>query len=263
MNIDRGTMGVIPWAAIGAGPPVVVLAGVSPRTGMDSDFLVRSVLTPVLPLAGRRRLYALNRRRKLTTGLTMAELAAEHAAALAEHFGEPVDVVGVSTGGSIAQQLAAEHPGSVRRLVLISTGCRLEPRARAEQAAVAQLLRAEQVRRAGALLATDVFPSWARGPGRALGWIVAPWLLGGRTARADLATTLEAEDAFDLTRCTGTIVAPTLVVGGAVDRFYSPAVLAETTALIEGAELLLVPGRGHVSVVGDKRARARVAAFLG
>src|SRR5689334_1864836 len=161
MRIDRGTMGPIPWAATGEGPPVVVLAGVSPSTGVDSSFLVRSTLTPVLPMADRRRLYALNRRRKMPAGMTMADLAAEHAAAMIDHFGEPVDVVGVSTGGSIAQQLAAEHPRAVRRLVLISTGCRLEPKARAEQAAVAQLVRAEQVRRAGALLATDVFPTWA------------------------------------------------------------------------------------------------------
>jgi len=35
-----------------------------------------------------------------------------------------VDVVGMSTGGSIAQQLAADHPATVRRLGLISTAGR-------------------------------------------------------------------------------------------------------------------------------------------
>jgi pimeloyl-ACP methyl ester carboxylesterase len=262
MRIDRGTMGLIPWAATGAGAPVVVLAGVSPSTGVQSSFLVRTTLAPVQPLANRRRLYALNRWRHLPAGLTMTQLAAEHAAAFREHFGEPVDVVGVSTGGSIAQQLAAEHPDVVRRLVLVSTGCRLEPEARAEQAAVAARLRADQVRQAGALLATDLAPPWAHRVGRAVGWTVAPWMLGGRTDRADLATTLEAEDAFDLTRCAGTVQAPTLVVGGAKDRFYSRAVLTETAALIEGAELMLVPGRGHVTVMSDRHARDRVAAFL-
>ena len=39
--------------------------------------------------------------------------------------GTHVDVVGTSTGGSIAQQLAADHPETVRRLALLSTACRL------------------------------------------------------------------------------------------------------------------------------------------
>jgi pimeloyl-ACP methyl ester carboxylesterase len=53
--------------------------------------------------------------------MSMAALAAEHADALREAFAEPVDLLGMSTGGSIAQQLAAEHPRVVRRLVLVST----------------------------------------------------------------------------------------------------------------------------------------------
>lgn len=262
MRIERGTMGLLPYAATGSGRPVVVLAGISPNTGVDSNAFVRTVLSPVLPMADHRRLVALNRRRALPQGTTMSDLAAEHAAALREAFDGPVDVVGVSTGGSIAQQLAAEHPDVVRRLVLLSTGCRLAPRARAEQAELAALVRAEKVRAAGALLATDVVPPWAAALGRALGWAVAPWILGGRTARADLATTLEAEDEFDLAGCPAVIAAPTLVVGGARDRFYPADIFAETVELIPGSTLLTVPRRGHITVAGDRRARAHVAGFL-
>lgn len=263
MGYERGMMGALPYAATGSGRPVVVLSGISPNTGVDSNAFVRTVLTPVQPLAGHRRLYALNRRRALPPGTTMSDLAAEHADGLREHFGEPVDVVGTSTGGSIAQQLAAEHPDVVRRLVLVSTGCRLAPQARAEQAELAALLRAQQVRKAGALLATDVVPPWAAPVGRLVGAAIAPWILLGRRAQADLATTLEAEDDFDLAGCAGAIEAPTLVVGGARDRFYPAEIFAETVALIPGATLLTVPGRGHITVASDRRARAHIAGFLG
>jgi poly(3-hydroxyalkanoate) depolymerase len=41
---------------------------------------------------------------------------------LLNHLGyQQVDVLGFSWGGGLAQQLAAQHPGTVRRLVLIST----------------------------------------------------------------------------------------------------------------------------------------------
>ena len=57
----------------------------------------------------------------MPVGMSFQALVAEHAAALRENFDRPVDLYGVSTGGSIAQQLAAEHPHLVRRLLLVST----------------------------------------------------------------------------------------------------------------------------------------------
>lgn len=47
--------------------------------------------------------------------MTMAELAAEHAVALRDAFAAPVDLVGTSTGGSIAAQLSADHGELVGR----------------------------------------------------------------------------------------------------------------------------------------------------
>jgi pimeloyl-ACP methyl ester carboxylesterase len=120
VELERGLMAAIPWAAAGAGPPVVVLAGLSPVVGVSGDAFVHAVLAPVRQLCDRRRVYVLNRRRRrhLPDALTMDALAAEHADALRSFFAGPVDLIGVSTGGSIAQQLAADHPDVVRRLVL-------------------------------------------------------------------------------------------------------------------------------------------------
>ena len=76
----------------------------------------------------------------------MAALAAEHAQALREAFDEPVDLLGASTGGSIAQQLAAEHRDVVRRLAPVSTGCRLGPNAKLLQRQIAARVRAGATR---------------------------------------------------------------------------------------------------------------------
>jgi len=141
--IDRGLWGTIPFAAVGAGPPLVVLPGLSTVAGSAGEWFVRGSFAPVRNLSTQRRLILLNRWPGMPAGLSMGELAAAHADAIRDHADGPVDLVGMSTGGSIAQQLAADHPGIVRRLVLISTACRLGPVGRTLQGRVADLLRQE------------------------------------------------------------------------------------------------------------------------
>src|SRR5215471_19754670 len=109
VEVERGVYGSLPYAAVGDGPPLVVFAGLMPVTGVGGDAVVKSALHPLLPLAAWRRLVLFNRRAGLPRGMTMAELAGEHAEALRDAFAAPVDLVGTSTGGSIAAQLSADH----------------------------------------------------------------------------------------------------------------------------------------------------------
>jgi pimeloyl-ACP methyl ester carboxylesterase len=93
---------------------------------------------------------------------------------------------------------------------------------------------------------------------------VAGRLLGRRLVRGDLsdmAATIEAEDGFDLARCP-TVRAPTLILAGRDDRFYSPELFAETAALIPGAVLHVFPGRGHITVMRDPGFRPAFTEFL-
>ena len=263
MDVERGHLGRYPFAAVGTGEPVVVLAGLSPVTGVAGDGIVRASLAPVAVLAGRRRLVLRNRRGGLPRGMTMAQLAAEHADAIRAGLAAPVDVIGSSTGGSIAQQLAADHPDVVRRLVLVSSACRLGPHGRRAQRQVAARVRAGARRRAFALIAADLVPP-RRGQVAlgALGWLLGPALVRDARELDDMATTIEAEDAFDLATCTTPIAAPTLIVAGRDDRFYGPQLFEETARLIPRSELHLLPGRGHVSVTRDRRLRQALGAFL-
>jgi pimeloyl-ACP methyl ester carboxylesterase len=263
VKIERGVYGLLPYAAVGAGPPLVVFAGLMPVTGVSGNAVVNSALHPLLPLARSRRLVLFNRRAGLPRGMTMAELAGEHAGALRDAFAAPVDLVGISTGGSIAAQLSADHGELVSRLALISAACRLGPAGRALQAQVAASIRRGRYRRAAAIAAAGLVPPWrGKAAAAAAGWLLAPWLVRDPGQWADMAATIEAEDGFDLARCPAPVTAPALIVAGRDDRFYSPALFGQTAQLIAGSRLHLISGRGHITVTRDRSFTPAVAAFF-
>lgn len=254
-------MGELPCLTVGAGAPLVVLGGLLPQAGVGPGPLRADHERTARLFAHGREVFYVNRRPGMRRGMTMAEIAAEHAAGMGEVFNGPVDVLGMSTGGSIAQQLAAQHPEVVRRLVLVSTGCRLGPLAKQVQRRVAARVRAGARGEALAVFAADLMPS---GPLELAG-ALAGRLLGPRLFDAcdldDLATMAEAEDDFDLAALPQ-ITTRTLLVGGGRDRYYGRELFVATAALIPDCQLEIRPGLGHISVLWHPRVLARIRVFL-
>lgn len=255
-------MGRLPYYAVGEGPPLALLGGLSPETGVESDGAVRFQSGFTTPFASVRRVHFFNRRAHLPRGMTMADVAAEHADALRAGFGgQAVDIVGISTGGSIAQQLAADHPDVVRRLVLVSTACRLGPNGRELQRRVAARIRRGANSQAVAVMTAGTLPALVRLPAAVLARVSAERIAHDPNGLDDMATTIEAEDEFDLARCP-LITAPTLIVAGGKDRFYSPELFHETERLIPNARLCLFERRGHVTVAVGPRFGRLIRGFL-
>jgi pimeloyl-ACP methyl ester carboxylesterase len=260
MDVRESSLGTFPCLVAGSGPPLVLLAGLTPEAGVSAGPLRRMHESAMQPWARDREVFYVNRRPGLPRGMTMAALATEHAQALREAFDGPVDLLGTSTGGSIAQQLAAEHHDVVRRLALVSTGCRLGPYAKLVQRQVAARIRAGAVRQAMAVMAGALTPPALRLPAACPGWLLAPrWF--SESGLQDMASTIEAEDEFDLARLP-TVRAPTLLVGGGRDRFYDRELFEQTAGLIPGCVLEMHPKRGHITVLSDPRAVAQIRGFL-
>lgn len=261
MKLEQMTVGPLPVITAGAGPPLLYLGGLLPVAGIGSRLAHRTAEYSARPFSDVRTVLYANRRTGLPRGMTIAAIAAEHAETISALDCGPVDVLGVSTGGSIAQQLAADHPGSVRRLVLVGTGCRLSAKTRRMQARVAAHIRVGHPEQAlASMIAGVLIPH-----GEPLGGLIAPFLT--RPARrlgdlGDLATTIEAEDSFDLASCDGTIQAPTLILAGARDRFYPQPLLRETQRLIPGSVMHVIPRRGHMTVMTGSRWSSIVRAHL-
>ena len=247
---------------MGSGPPLVLLPGLAPENRRPVGSMRTGELNTMAQYADRFTTYWVGRPTGLTPGVTFAEMTAEVADALRGRFGEPVNIVGFSTGGSLAQQLAAEHPDLVRRLVLISTGCRLGAHAAATQRAMIGIVGRHGPRAAVAAFGWDVVPPWrGRSAVAAMMFVTGLRLYPGARDTRDFLATLIAEEAFDLAGLP-TIGTPTLIINGGRDRFYEPEVVHETARLIPGSRLVIYPKRGHVGVVSDRAAVAETLAFL-
>jgi pimeloyl-ACP methyl ester carboxylesterase len=226
-------------------------------TGLDRRFQLQTLKS----LARHFTVYAVNRKPGLPAGTTIGDLAGHYAEAIAHEFQGPVSVQGISTGGSIAQQFAIDHPQLVRRLVLVATACRLSPSGREVQRRFAELIKQGRPRRAYAALGPALAATAAGGRAFA----VMMWLFGASQRvedPSDMLVTVAAEDTFDASPELHRITAPTLLVAGDRDRYYSPELFRETAERIPNARLALYQDKGHAGVLTSKPAIGEIVAFL-
>lgn len=245
----------------GSVPPVVFLPGLGPQTVGRTRAQRLLQRLEVLGLAGEFEVWLLARRAALRPGTTIEDLAQEHAEAIRLRFDRPVDVIGESTGGSVALQLAVTHPQLVNRLVIVSAAARMRQEGQTAQRGVARSIRGGDRRRAaGAMLGMTTRHAGRARLLRLLGYLLGSLAIGGDDD--GLAVMIDAEDGFDIRADLANISAPTLLIGGAQDGYYTPGILRETAARIPNAAHLQLPRKGHLSVGLDRGVRRAIREYL-
>lgn len=236
--------GDVPYLRTGEGPPLVMVQGLTPTHDVPTGWQRRWLLALARPFAGEFTVYVVNRKRGLKPGESMSDIAGHLAIAIEHDLGESVFLQGVSTGGSVVLQLAVDRPELVRRLVVVSAAFRLGSSGRALQAEMAQRIRSGQAREAWASVMTTMLPAPIRGPVRPLSsWMAGPMVPADPT---DALVTLDAEDGFDVEAGLPRVTAPTLVIGGSRDPFYSPELFNGTAAGVQDGRAHIFPRWGHM-----------------
>lgn len=211
--------------------------------------------------------YLLSRQRGLPEGYTIPEMARDHARVFDATFGDrPADVLGLSMGGMIAQALAAEHPEAVGRVVLGVSGADVTDEGRESARRWKGYARERDWAAIRSELAAGMFSDW-----RALAYppvvrTAARPFLPRPADPEDVRVSLDAildyageEAAGRLPR----IEAPTLVIGGEEDPYFSSRIMRETAAEIADAEVYAIPGARHGAFHDRKNTfDRRVAGFL-
>jgi pimeloyl-ACP methyl ester carboxylesterase len=165
-------------------------------------------------------------------------------ALLLEELGAaPAHVVGLSMGGVIAQQMALDSPGLIRRLVLANTFAVLRPANASGWFYFLQrliLLTTLGLEAQARLVAHRIFPGPDQEPLREL--------LRDTIGRADpraYRLAMLAMGRFDSRRRLGRITAPTLIITGERDTTVGTARQELLARAIPDARQVVVPGAGH------------------
>ena len=255
--------GGLPCLSFGDGPPLVVFPGGGMSNANPTGFQRRVEVRLLAPLACAFTVYRVSRRVGLEPGTTMTDLVNDYAEALEDEFGGPVDVLGISTGGRIALQFAADHPRLMRKLVVAGAAYRLSEHGREFQRRMAEFAAAGARRSIVQEMAPDVAESrLGRRIAGGLLWLAGPLFIKRDWDPSDMIATIKAEDTFDLGGRLGEISAPTLVIGGGRDPFHPTELFRETAQGIPDARLVLYEGRGHGGTFADRRFTRDVVAFL-
>ena len=236
-----------PFMRAGRGPVTIVyLPGLMIQPGMPGAAELGSHESGYQPFVDVATFWTVWRRAH-TGPTSMAAMAGEAADVIRREIAPDrggLGVIGLSTGGVIAQDLAADHPDLVRRLVLSLTADRLDPATLAINGEVEDLVRRRKWRSVYAKMGRLMYPTKATRMAIAL-WLYGPRWLGAPKDPTHALAELEAEDVHDLGPRLGAIRAPTLVQGAALDPLYPPERTRALVAAIPGARLIEYPGVGH------------------
>jgi pimeloyl-ACP methyl ester carboxylesterase len=237
----------LPYNKLGHGADtLVVFDGIGFENSPSHGIEARLTLPMYEFLSSDYTVFVVKRRKGLPQGSTVRDMSDDYAEMIRQEFGGPVDLIGYSSGGVIAQVFAADHPDLVRKLVLQSSACRESPLSRELILQARDLaLKGEWTRCIATMMEAVYRPSWYKA---ALIRVVAPLstLAGVPTDPSDFAVEVEAEDGFDFADRLGEISAPTLLV--VTDRdleLYTPEAVRETAAGIPDCRLIIYSGMGH------------------
>lgn len=213
----------LPYTRIGSGPRnLVIFVGLSFSHKPPSGLWYRWVRR----FAKDFTVYMVGRKPRLPTGYSMRDMSEDYATMVKEEFGEPVDIMGVSTGGPIAQHFAVDHSNLIHRLVLAMTGYRLSENGKQLMRLFGELVQQGKWRTAAAGMASALMPR-PRLLFKSLFWLFGKRVVGAPDNPSDGLAEIKV---------------PTLVIGGEEDFFYP---IRETAAGIPNAKLILYEGVGH------------------
>lgn len=191
---------------------------------------------------------------------TMADFAADADALLDAMGWDDCNVIGISFGGMVAQEVAIRHPDRVRRLVLACTSAGGSGGASYPLHELAKKSPQEQAATRMQLIDTRWDAQWQQDNPEMV-TLIGERFGSNQAATPGLTNQLTARAGHDTTGRLGDIRCPTLVAAGRFDGIAPPANSEYLARSIPGARLEMFDG-GHAFFVQDATAIPSIISFL-
>ena len=190
--------------------------------------------------------YLVGRKPNLPDDYLMDKMAEDYAKMIRREFKGPVDVAGISTGGQIAHFLAADHPDTIRKLVIISAAYRLSEKGVEIERQSAEYFQKEKYGKSMAAIMGLIFPSGLKSVFiKFFTRLIGKMMLGKIKYPNDFLVEVRADREMNFKDRLSEIKAPTLILSGELDLGYTADDVRTTAEGIPNSELILYKGYGH------------------
>jgi 3-oxoadipate enol-lactonase len=231
----------------GSGPPLLLIMGMSGTALHWGDPFLTPLREHFEVIAYDHR--GVGASTRLGDGRVTTPQMAEDAAGLLSALGiESADVMGISMGGMIAQELALANPELVRTLTLGCTYCGGEGSEMAAPAVIQKLSEAmmsgDRARAIRAGWEVNVSQAFADDP---VAWPAFQEIAAQRAVALPVVMAqMQACAAHDTNERLPTLTMPTLVIHGTEDQLLPVANGRLIASKIEGSQLEILDGVGHL-----------------
>ncbi|MBY8992260.1 MAG: alpha/beta hydrolase [Candidatus Lokiarchaeota archaeon] len=265
-NVDTGfSVDGLPYARIGNHPNILFnLEALSFKNEPSSGIALRLFIKFAQAFTDEYTVYLVGRKQNVPESYTFEDMADDYAKMIRREFKEPVIIMGVSTGGQIAQYLAANHPDIVQKLIIISTAYRVSEKGAEIENQVAEYFKQEKYGKAFATMLDLIWSSRiARSIAKFLTRIFGKMVMGKIEYPNDLLTEIRGDIEMNFKDRLKEIQAPTLVLSGESDIEYTADLVRETAESIPNAKLILYKDYGHnLSMANRKQLQKDILEFL-
>jgi pimeloyl-ACP methyl ester carboxylesterase len=253
------------YAKIGDKPNVLIeIEALSFTHAPPSGFRLRLLRAGAQPYLNDYTCYLIGRKPNVPEDYSFTDAANDYARLIRREFTTPVDIMGTSTGGQIAQYLAADHPDVVRKLVLTSTAYRLSERGIEIESKAAEYFEKKKYGRSLAAILDFIWSSRIkRRIAKFFTRIFGGMTIGTVEYPQDFLTEIRGDREMNFKDRLNEIKAPTLVASGETDVGYTAEDVRATAEGIPNAELKLYEGYGHNLMMSNReRVCEDILAFL-